>query len=117
MSGYKLFIDDMRPIPNGWLGARTVSESITVLAQLDVSEVSLDHDIVSPMTPPLYGYQPLMNETFRGVAWYIAALPIEKRPKRIRIHTSNSGAAMTMCEIMGLDFKTTYKRFDPKDYE
>lgn len=52
-----------------------------------------------------------------GVAYYIATLGPEKVPSRIRIHSSNVGAALAMCDIMHCDFKNTYKLFNKEDYE
>ena len=115
LKGYKLFVDDMREIPPGWIGARTVSEAIAVLAHLKVDELSLDHDIVHPSRIN-DGYLALSQETFKGVAHYLAVLPRDKWPNRIRIHSSNAGAAQTMCDILGLNFEDTYKHYTPKDY-
>jgi hypothetical protein len=74
---YKLFVDDMREIPPGWIGARTVSEAIAVLACLPISHVSLDHDIIYPRSG-VGLYQALAMENYRGVAYYIAAMPLEE---------------------------------------
>lgn len=112
---YRLFVDDMRPIPKGWLGARSVSEAIAVLAVLPIREVSLDHDIIFPRTGADL-YQALSQETFKGVAYYIAAMPAEDRPI-VRIHTANAGAAQTMCSILGLPFEDTYRMYDQGGYE
>ena len=110
---YRLFVDDMRPIPTGWIGARSVSEAIAVLATLPIREVSLDHDIIYPR----HGtdlYQALSYETFRGVAYYIATmLPMPG----VRIHTANAGAAKTLCDILKLDFDKTYKFYSPENYK
>ncbi len=107
---YKLFVDDMRAIPAGWLGARTVSEAISVLAVLPIREISLDHDIIYPRSGDNL-YQALSQETFKGVAYYLAQMPESDRPI-IRIHTANVGAARSMCDILKLDFDTTYRHYD-----
>lgn len=111
---YKLFIDDMRDIPTGWIGARNVSEAIAILATLPISHVSLDHDIIYPRGP-LSEYQPLAQETFKGVAYYIAQMDDSVRPQ-VRIHTANAGAAKTMCGILGLAFETAYQFYTPESY-
>ena len=41
----KLFLDDVRPVPDGWVLAQTASEAIAILAAGGVTEVSLDHDL------------------------------------------------------------------------
>lgn len=111
---YKLFVDDMRPIPDGWIGARTVSEAIAVLQALHVTHLSLDHDIVFPKQG-VDNYQALSHETFKGVAYYVATMALEARP-HVRIHTANAGAAKTLCQILGLDFSTTYQFYTPESY-
>lgn len=115
--GYRVFIDDMRPIPDKWIGARTVSEAIAILATLHpIREISLDHDILFP-AQRVDQYTPLMNETFKGVAHYIAKCPDLLEKAKIRIHSSNAGGAYTMCAIMGLDFQKAYKPFNHGEYD
>jgi hypothetical protein len=46
----RLWIDDLRPAPDGWLVARSSSEAIAVLGQFKdhpdaLNEVSFDHDL------------------------------------------------------------------------
>lgn len=109
---YRLFVDDMRSTPRGWIAARTVSEAIEVLSALPIREISLDHDIINPPAGKDL-YQALSAETFRGVARYVSLM--QKRPK-VRIHTANVGAAMSMCRFLRLPFNTTYKHFDEGGY-
>jgi len=116
-ASFKLFVDDCREIPKGWMGARTVSDSIRFLYNFSpIAEISLDHDILFP-GHGIDRYSMYSAENFMGIAYYIATLPTDKRPKKIKIHSSNTGAAQTMCDIMGLDFKTAYKLYDPGDYK
>ena len=41
----KVFLDDERPIPDGWVGARWPEEVIRLLEAGGVTHVSLDHDL------------------------------------------------------------------------
>lgn len=41
----KLYIDDIRPAPEGWTLVRTVDEAIDLLRSQDWDEVSFDHDL------------------------------------------------------------------------
>ena len=41
----KLWLDDMRPAPDGWQHAKTVGEAQEMLLTGDVTEASLDHDL------------------------------------------------------------------------
>jgi len=114
---FKLFVDDTREIPKGWMGARTVSDTLRFLHNFSpIAEISLDHDILFPQHG-IDRYSMYSAENYMGVAFYIASQPEELRPRKIRIHSSNAGAALTMCEIMGLDYKETYKLYDPQDFK
>jgi|ERR1035437_2787644 hypothetical protein len=114
---FKLFVDDTREIPKGWMGARTVSDTIRFLYMFSpIAEISLDHDILFPQHG-IDRYSMYSAENYMGVAFYIASQPPELRPKKIRVHSSNMGAAMTMCDIMGIDFSMMYKNYEPGDYK
>jgi hypothetical protein len=41
----KLWVDDVRPAPPGWVHARTIAEAQELLAAGQVEEASLDHDL------------------------------------------------------------------------
>lgn len=41
----KLWIDDIRVAPAGWLWAKTSSEAIKILLSQPITEISFDHDL------------------------------------------------------------------------
>lgn len=41
----KIYLDDQRPAPNGWVRCYWPEEVIALLAKKNVTEVSLDHDL------------------------------------------------------------------------
>jgi len=41
----KLWLDDKRPCPDGWLHARTALEAMDILGDGEVAEADLDHDL------------------------------------------------------------------------
>lgn len=41
----KVYLDDLRPTPEGWIGVRWPEEVIELLKTGNVSEISLDHDL------------------------------------------------------------------------
>ena len=41
----KVFLDDMRTEPEGWVLVKTAREAIELLQTNDVEEISLDHDL------------------------------------------------------------------------
>lgn len=43
---YKLYLDDVRPIPEGWIGVRNYDEFVKIVKEKGIpSEVSFDHDL------------------------------------------------------------------------
>jgi hypothetical protein len=44
----KLYLDDQRPTPPGWVLARTADDAIDLLRQGGVTELSLDYDLGDP---------------------------------------------------------------------
>lgn len=44
----KLYVDDLRTPPTGWLVARSVEEAVAVLRKGGVTHVSLDFDLGNP---------------------------------------------------------------------
>lgn len=105
----KLWVDDIRPAPEGWHRARSVTEAIRILATMDVDEVSLDHDIsmkvsVGDLAAGYSEPRPFRsNETFEPVAQYLALLACCEgvwRPHKVTIHTANSVAAEKMRALL-----------------
>jgi hypothetical protein len=41
----KVYLDDERPVPDGWIGCKTPSEAIELLKTGQVETISLDHDL------------------------------------------------------------------------
>ncbi|HMA92815.1 MAG TPA: cyclic-phosphate processing receiver domain-containing protein [Polyangiaceae bacterium] len=44
----KVFLDDQRPAPKGWILARSADEAIDWLRRGEVTELSLDYDLGDP---------------------------------------------------------------------
>ena len=91
----RLFVDDVREAPTGWQVVRTITSAINMLANFKIDEISLDHDIYHAI--PGHGeltskfLVPCMAcpENYSPVAYYIAAMPEQDRPRRVHIHTAN----------------------------
>lgn len=100
----KLFVDDIRRIPDGWEGARTNTKAIRMLATTPIDEISIDHDICCMMeqaqSKGLSGYTHSSNETYMPVVFYILAMPRELRPKIVHIHTANTHAGKIMMDML-----------------
>lgn len=41
----KIYLDDIRPTPVGWIGVRWPGEMISLIRKGGVTEISLDHDL------------------------------------------------------------------------
>lgn len=110
----KLFVDDIRPAPEGWMQARTVTEAIRTLARFgnEITDISLDHDISIPVSVD-GEYRPFPSpETFQAVAYYMLAhwhedvYPKEDTPKVI-IHTANPVGGKELDLLLKDQFRTT----------
>lgn len=101
----KLYVDDIRPAPEGWTQARTVTEAIRFLARYgsEVTEISLDHDI-SYAVEVAGTQRPFPSpEDFTAVAQYVRifylALGKVTLPK-IYIHSANPVGADRIKDIL-----------------
>jgi hypothetical protein len=76
----RIWLDDERPPPDGWLAVRTAPEAIRMLAAGAVTEISLDHDIGPPAAGS--GYDVLL---------WIERAVVERgfRPPALRVHSAN----------------------------
>jgi hypothetical protein len=76
----KLFVDDIRDAPEGWTLARTITEAITLLRMysLEITHVSLDHDISIPVKVGDLVRPYPSPETFRVVAYYMEQLILDE---------------------------------------
>lgn len=82
----KIFLDDERNAPIGWVRTYTVGQTIEYLKYNTVTEISLDHDLGLGFKP---GYNVLLwIEDRVYTEGYI--------PPKIRIHTANPSARHKM---------------------
>ncbi len=83
----KLFLDDERQPPPGWVRLKTPEEIIALLETKLVTHLSLDHDL--GLTDDRTGYQVLL--------WLEEKVAVEGfRPPEITIHTANTAARKRM---------------------
>lgn len=78
----RVWLDDLRPAPEGWTHARTQAEAIALLEAGGVKAISLDHDLGEPDAEVGSGY---------GVACWIEehAAVGELAPLEWAIHSAN----------------------------
>jgi hypothetical protein len=82
----RLWLDDVRPAPEGWMLVKTVEEAIEVLVAEDVEEISLDND--------LGGFE----REGREVCVWMEANGVW--PAIVHLHTSNNPASTYMRAIL-----------------
>ena len=87
----KLWLDDERPAPAGWVHVRTAHDAILQIAAGGVAELSLDHDLGEPESEVGTGYDVLL-----AMEEMAATGQGDLVPKVIDIHTANSAARMRM---------------------
>lgn len=87
MSGLRIYLDDERVAPPGWIQARWPDEVIEALARGGVEEVSLDHDLGDDARGT--GYDVLL--------WIEEAVVLRGfQPPRLHVHSANTAARQRM---------------------
>lgn len=83
----KVFLDDERSVPEGWVGTRWPEEAILLLKSGEVVELSLDHDLGDDEHGT--GYDVLL--------WIEEAVATRGfRPPKMEVHSANSSARLKM---------------------
>lgn len=83
----RVFLDDVRPTPEGWVRAYWPSEVITLLESGQVQEVSLDHDLGDD----------LRGTGYDVIVWIEEAVALQGfRPPTLVVHSANSAARERM---------------------
>ncbi|MCP3059293.1 hypothetical protein LXT21_10960 [Myxococcus sp. K38C18041901] len=83
----RVYLDDERPTPEGWVAVRWPEEAIALLEGGQVVELSLDHDLGDDEHGTGYDVLLWLEEAVatRGFA-----------PPRVRVHSANSSARQKM---------------------
>lgn len=102
----KLYIDDIRPAPEGWVQARTVTDAIRFISQFgeQITHISIDHDI-SYAVEVAGTQRPFPSpENFTAVARFIAeyyGCPyVHRKSPLITIHTANPVGSVELGNIL-----------------
>lgn len=78
----KLWLDDVRPAPDGWLHVATAEEAIAYFARGTVEAASLDHDLGPSDAGTGYDVLAWIERAMNVGAWY-GPLP------RLFVHSAN----------------------------
>lgn len=87
----KIWIDDLRPAPDGWVHVKTAAEAIELLNNNVVKEISLDNDLGDGQ-PEGYIVLDYIEERL--------ARAIMLPPEKIHIHTGNPVARKRMTQTL-----------------
>lgn len=83
----RVFLDDERPTPDGWVRVYWPDEAIALLQSGQVEELSLDHDLGDDARGTGYDV----------VVWIEEAVALNGfRPPRIAVHSANASARQKM---------------------
>lgn len=98
----KIYLDDERPAPDGWVLVKNATECLELLAlkKGEIEELSLDHDLGTYAT----GYDVLLCIEYAVVHYDY------KPPGKIHIHTANSSARPRMEQAV----ESIYKLYEEK---
>lgn len=87
----KVYLDDERQTPEGWVRAYWPNEVIYYLESGQVTEISLDHDLGDDSR----------GDGYVVLKWLEEAVAINGfNPPKIRIHTSNPPARLRMTQAV-----------------
>jgi len=103
VTAIKVFLDDVRPTPEGWVRACTPEEVIELLHSGQVEVISLDFDLgfrdEQQRRTGAVVLQWLEEKVFRGEADF--------EVPEIRIHSSKPGGAAATSACVGVDQSST----------
>jgi hypothetical protein len=102
----KVYLDDERPAPSGWVRTFWPDETIDLLRSQDVAELSLDHDLGDDKRGT--GYDVLLwleQAVFDGL----------KPPARIVIHSANASAYLKMAQAITKIHQLATRFSEPSD--
>ncbi len=85
----KIYLDDIRECPEGFILAKTAWESIELLKNNLVEEINLDHDL---------GYDENLGTGYDVVKWIEEQVAVNNYipPKTIKVHSANISARTKM---------------------
>lgn len=99
----RLFHDDVRPAPEGWILAKTNDEAIDILITGEVIECSLDHDLGDIPTGETDPQEVMfLKGTAEETGVHLVEWMIKNDcvPDRIQIHSWNPQGAQRMANLL-----------------
>lgn len=101
----KVYLDDLRPTPEGWVHVYWPDEAIELLKQNNVAVISLDHDLGDDVRGTGYDVILWIEEAVATTDFY---------PPEILVHSANSSARKKMEAGIESIFRLLRNRQDNK---
>lgn len=101
----KVWHDDIRQPPSGWVWARTNESAMALLTYENVEEISLDHDLGLDHIDPnedeeaIFFAGPSDNGTGLDLVKWMVEDP-KRVPAKVTIHSWNPAGASAMAELL-----------------
>lgn len=94
----KLWLDDVRPAPDGWMWAKTVAEAQDILKMGCINTCSLDHDLGAD---PADGIN-AKGDSPEGSGLDLARWMIENKlvPRWVVVHSWNPAGAKNIVDVL-----------------
>lgn len=99
--GIKVYLDDLRACPHGWVLAQTYEEVIDLLSTGTVDELSLDHDL---------SFDHYAGDYSKSKTGYDVALWLEEQlflnnrvdliPKKLKVHSANPAGSRRIEQVL-----------------
>jgi hypothetical protein len=84
----KIYLDDLRPTPQGWIRTYTAKETINLLKTGTIEEISLDHDL---------GDEETQGTGYDVILWLEEQIFLDNiKPPLIKVHSANISARIKM---------------------
>lgn len=113
----KLWHDDVRPAPQGWVWVQNNKDAKEILRHCDVTEISMDHDLGA--VP--YGEAGIMargwdeENGYKLAIWMVENVIV---PGTVTIHSWNPDGARKMASVFRqAGYQVTVAPFDPEIYK
>lgn len=109
----RLWHDDVRPCPPGWVWAQNNSDAKEILKSGMVTEISMDHDLGASPNDGLLARGSSYDNGEELVKWMIEE---DLVPEKIRIHSWNPSGALRMAQrFRDVGCSVEVRPFDPHD--
>lgn len=96
-AGVKLWHDDVRPAPKGWVWAQNNADAMAILKTGEVTEISMDHDLGGdPRNGIFVAGNSQDGSGLDLVQWMVETINV---PETITIHSWNPDGARRMARV------------------